>query len=76
MQGLYVLVSLLSNLIQDWDAIISPPENLAKVDTVALIFWDIFEARYGWGRGGALLLLIPLGSAIFFGIHCSTSAAR
>ena len=62
--------------MQDWEAITNPPEKLAKVNTVALIFWDVFQARYGWGRGGALLLLIPMGQAIFFGIHCSTSAAR
>lgn len=61
---------------QDWEGITNPPHNLAKVNTVALIVWDVFETRYGWGQGGAILLLMPLGCAVFCGLHCGTSAAR
>lgn len=62
--------------VQDYDALTYPPERLANVNTVALIVWDVFEARYGWGQGGAIMLLVPLGCALFCGLHCTTSAAR
>ena len=63
-------------MLQDWEAITNPPPNLAKVNVVALIVWDVFEARYGWGQWGAFVLLFPLGCAVFCGLHCATSAAR
>ena len=63
-------------MLQDYKGIVNPPENLAKVNTVALIVWDVFEAKYGWGQAGAIVLLFPLGCAVFCGLHCATSAAR
>lgn len=63
-------------LLQDYDRITNPPKNLADVNTVVLIMWDVFEARYGWGKGGAIVLIMPMGCAIFCGLHCCTSAAR
>ncbi|KAL0027332.1 hypothetical protein WJX79_001331 [Trebouxia sp. C0005] len=49
---------------------------LVKVNSVALILWDIFEARYGSGVGAVLLLLLPLGCSLFCAIHTITSASR
>ena len=62
-------------MLQDWDAVTQLPEHLAMVNTVALIVWDVFEARFGWGQCGTLMLLMPLGCALFCGLHAATSAA-
>jgi len=56
--------------------ITDPASNLAEVNGVALIFWDIFEAKYGSGKGALFLLLIPLGCGVFCGLHSITSASR
>ena len=53
-----------------------PASSLAEVNGVALIFWDIFEAKYGSGTGAVFLLLIPLGCGVFCGLHSITSASR
>ena len=63
-------------MLQDYDAITHPPQNLAKVNTVVLIVGEVFEGRYGWDKGAATILMVPLGCAIFCGLHCGTSAAR
>lgn len=63
-------------MLQDWQGLTNPPEHLAKVNTVALIVWDAFETRFGWGQAAAFVLLFPLGCAAFCGLHCITSAAR
>lgn len=63
-------------MLQDYEGIVNPPENLAKVNTVALIVWDVFEAKYAWGQAAAIVLLFPLGCAVFCGLHCATSAVR
>jgi len=56
--------------------ITDPASNLAEVNGVALMFWDIFEAKYGSGKGAVFLLLIPLGCGVFCGLHSITSASR
>lgn len=61
---------------QNVSNITDPASNLAEVNGVALIFWDIFEAKYGSGTGAVFLLLIPLGCGVFCGLHSITSASR
>jgi len=56
--------------------ITDPASSLAEVNGVALMFWDIFEAKYGSGKGAVFLLLIPLGCGVFCGLHSITSASR
>lgn len=63
-------------VLQDFEKIMNPPENLASVNTVALILWDVFEARYGWGRGSIIVFVFPLGCSFFCALHGITSAAR
>ena len=58
------------------DSITDPASSLAEMNGVALIFWDIFEAKYESGKGAVFLLLIPLGCGVFCGLHSITSASR
>ena len=61
---------------QDFEGIMNPPENLAGVNTAALILWDVFEVRYAWGQGSIIIFMFPLGCSFFCALHGITSAAR
>ncbi len=56
--------------------IAAPSGDLAQVNGIALIFWGIFEARFGSGVGGVALMIIPLGCACFCALLSLTSASR
>ncbi|KAA6417141.1 MAG: amino acid transporter [Trebouxia sp. A1-2] len=58
--GMVYLLAL-TLCIQNVDSITDPASSLAEMNGVALIFWDIFEAKYESGKGAVFLLLIPLG---------------
>ncbi|KAL0051808.1 hypothetical protein WJX82_002508 [Trebouxia sp. C0006] len=73
--GLVYLLAL-TLCIQDVQSIVDPSGSLVNVNSVALILWDIFDARYGSGVGAVLLLLLPLGCSFFCAIHTVTSASR
>ncbi len=67
---------MLCPAVQDVQSITNPSGNLVNVNSVALILWDIFDARYGSGAGAALLMLLPLGCSFFGAVHTITSASR
>ncbi|KAL0027156.1 hypothetical protein WJX79_010857 [Trebouxia sp. C0005] len=73
--GMVYLLAL-TLCIQNVDSITDPASSLAEMNGVALIFWDIFEAKYESGKGAVFLLLIPLGCGVFCGLHSITSASR
>ncbi|KAL0051838.1 hypothetical protein WJX82_002885 [Trebouxia sp. C0006] len=73
--GMVYLLAL-TLCIQNVTNITDPASSLAEVNGVALMFWDIFEAKYGSGKGAVFLLLIPLGCGVFCGLHSITSASR
>ncbi len=67
---------MLRPAVQDVESITDPSGSLVKVNSVALILWDIFDARYGSGVGAVLLMLLPLGCSCFSALHTVTSASR
>lgn len=42
----------------------------------AQIFYDVFKARFGSGKGGIALLIFPVVAAWFSGLSCLTAASR